>query len=233
MIRLLQRSFQFEDVVLLIWLAIVEPLLELWLLGITGGGDVMRLQGQSAWVGVVLLAAVGCALIAVVTRSPDEAPASLDAMSPSLYARFPLMAALGIVSLEAVEQFGRSSSDALFLVIVVITMGSAALYRRLPTIRRIYRRLLMTPIVLLGTSTFTALAQTILGNMNVEQFIAELRLPGSLLILLLMALLVQYLMFVFAPRQVADGGGSVWQWSLRFVLFVFGVLLNLGGLLDL
>lgn len=224
--RLLQRSFQFEDLVLLVWLALVEPLAERWLVGIIGGGDVMHLNGENVWVGVLLLAAVFCALIAVITRSPDEAPANLDAMSPALYARFPLMAALGIVSIEASDQLGWSGNDYLFLLIVAATMGSAMLYQRLPTMRRLYRRLLMTPIVLLGTSTFVALAQSIFGDMNLTQFIANLRAPESLLILLIMALLVQYLMFVFAPRQVADGGGATWQWSLRFVLYVLSLLLN-------
>lgn len=226
MIRLLQRSFQFEDLILLLWLTLVEPVIQLWLEAVTGGGDIMRLQGQSQVVGLLLLAAVVCALVAVLTRSPDEAPASLDAMSPSLYARFPLMAALGIVGFEATKQLGRSSDDYFFLVIAAATVGSALLYRRLPAMRRLFRRLLMTPIILLGTATFSALARTILGGMNASQFIDNLRSPGNLLILLLMALLVQYLMFVFAPRQVADGGGSVWQWAFRFVLFVAAVLLN-------
>lgn len=224
--RLLQRSFQFEDLLLLLWLALAEPLLRRWLVTATGGGDVMRLQGQSTAVGLLLLAAVGCALAAVLTRSPDEAPADLDAMSPALYARFPLMAALGIVGFEATKQLGWSNDDYLFLAIVAATAASAMLYRRLPAMRRLYRRLLMTPIILLGTLTFAALAQTILGGMDANQFIASLRSPDSFLILLLMALLVQYLMFVFAPRQVADGGGSVWHWAVRFVLYGAALLLG-------
>lgn len=224
--RFLQRSYQFEDLLLLLWLTLVEPATRLWLAAATGGGDVMRLQGQSVGVGVLLLAAVGGALVAVLTRSPDEAPASLDAMSPSLYARFPLLAALGIVGFEATEQMGWANDDYLFLVIVAATMGSAMLYRRLPAMRRLYRRLLMTPIILLGTTTFAALAQAILGGMDANQFMANLRSPGSLFILLLLALLVQYLMFVFAPRQVADGGGRAWQWAFRFVLYLAALLLN-------
>lgn len=231
--KFLQRSIQFEDLVLLVWLALLEPRAERWLADATGGGNVMRLPGEIPWVGVLLLAAVGCALIAVVTRSPDEAPATLDAMSPSLYARFPLMAALGIVSLEATQQLGWQGDDYLFMVIAAATIGSGLLYRRLPGMRRLYRRLLMTPIVLLGTSTFAAMAQMMLGDMNADQFIASLRAPESLLILLLMGLVVQYLMFVFAPREVADGGGSFWQWGLRFVLYLVGLLLNQRWLMGL
>jgi hypothetical protein len=224
--RLLQRSFQFEDLLLLLWLALAEPMLRRWLEAATGGGDVMRLPGQSLSVGLLLLAAVGCALAAILTRSPDEAPADLESMSPALYARFPLMAALGIVGFEAMQQLGWSNDDYLFLVIVAATAASAMLYRRLPAMRRLYRRLLMTPIILLGTTTFAALAQTLLGGMDANQFIAGLRSPENLLILLLMALLVQYLMFVFAPRQVADGSGSVWHWAVRFVLYVAALLLG-------
>jgi len=210
---------------LLVWLALVEPLAQRWLAGAVGGDDVTRLAGENAGAGVLLLAAVFCALAAVVTRSPGEAPASLDALSPALYARFPLMAGLGMVAIEATEQLGWAGDDYFFWLIAAITVGSALLYPYLPAMRRFYRRLLMTPITLLGAGSFNALAAMIVGDTGADGFMANLRGPtGPLFILLLFVLLVQYLLFVFAPREVADGGGSVWQWLLRFLLYLAGLL---------
>jgi len=218
MLRSLSRSIQFEDIVLFLWLVALEPL---------AAQRVTAWEGGGAW-GWLLLAAVLSGLVVMLTRSPGEGEGGWAFVTaPPLYARLPMMAGMGLLAAMGFERLGRAAwGDSAFAGILGAFGLSFIAYAHLPTLPALARRLFATPLVVIGGAQFRDIAAQMMGDLDLQTFMEGLRTPGVSFIvtLLTVALLVQYAMFVFGPRQVADGHGTWPQWLLRFLLYLTGLL---------
>ena len=113
----------------------------------------------------------------------------------------------------------------LFVSFVVI----GVFYNRMPVIDYALRRILMTPFTILTTSIFISTIDPIFANVDANSIfqIVQSDFGRFEFGLLLAGVLVYYLMFVFAPRQIAGSGGGWLQWGARFALYLVGLILNI------
>jgi hypothetical protein len=116
-----------------------------------------------------------------------------------------------------------------------------------------YRRVLMTPAMILGTWFFTdfiteidiakdfkkfimdGLAYLKTHSMdtvieNVKNMPPEVSFSIFMIFMVLCGILAQYVLFIIAPRKVAGSAGSFFQWFIRFLLYMGGVIFNVGFL---
>ncbi len=103
-------------------------------------------------------------------------------------------------------------------------------YSHMPVIDFSVRRMLMTPFIILTTTIFASTVSLIFANVNANSVVAIVQneLGRFEFELVLAGAFVYYLMFVFAPRQIAGSGGGWLQWTARFVLYMVGLILNIG-----
>lgn len=218
MMRWPNQTVQIEDAVLVLWLAVVEPL------ALRG---VAAYENNAAW-GWVLLLAVLAGAVVMLTRSPKEIEGEQSFLTvPPIYARLPMMAGMGLLAMSGFERLGFTRlGDYAFALVVGIFALSFMAYLHLPALPRLARRLLAAPLVVIGASQFSSIAADMFGDLDLQTFSEGLRTPGIsfIAILLTLALLIQYALFVFGPRQTADGRGTWPQWLLRFLLYLIGLL---------
>ncbi|MCO6450701.1 MAG: hypothetical protein J5I90_07905 [Caldilineales bacterium] len=219
----ISRTIQFEDVLLIVWVAFVEPgLLRVF-------GD--RLTTDSGpGLGVIYLLACALALVSYATRSrEDEAGARNGRLTPENYARMVVIGPLFFIGAAALDLLGSQIGETLLLIIPGIILAlTLIMYERLPQISRLARRLLMTPMVLIAAAWFARFSSSLFGNLGPGELLEGLRTPSVnfIPILFLFAVCVFYLGFIFAPRQVANSGGSWLQWAVRFGFFIAALLFN-------
>jgi hypothetical protein len=227
-LRSLLRHIQPEDiglVVILILTPFVAPITDI--LPIFGG--------ENDFLGglVAFLAAVG-AIVALATRVPQSSRLEQrpgDDLPVRIWLIGPFIGAVGFVAGDSLDRMGLPGGDLLIGVAVVVAVASFVLADRLPVVSRNTRRLLVGPFVLLAgaflqqfaadfTSSFagTDVLGTLLALDNLVFVI-------GLLAILAYAALIFYLMFVFAPRELADPGASNLSWTIRFALFYASLLI--------
>jgi hypothetical protein len=232
-------SIQFEDTLLFLWLWIVEPFLQ-GLLGTSLKGlnytDLKPGIPHDKIFGLLFVIAGVCACVSLATRTrgaDDERENILGTLQG--YAHFPLLAGLALVFILGLGLLGSPLPDATFpltfLFILVVILG----HKWLPQVDGLYRRLLMTPMILVSTWIFTATVDTIFSGLDLRTLLRSFGTAGfdavsSAFWTTTLASLVFYLMFIFAPRQVTSSGGSLRDWLARFLLYMLGLLLNFGTL---
>ncbi len=182
---------------------------------------------------VAFLAALG-AIVAMATRVPQENRIE-QRTSTDLPVRIwlvgPFIGAVGFVAGDSLDRMGLPGGDLLIGVAVIVAVASFVLGDRLPVVSRNTRRLLVGPFVLLAgaflqqfaadfTSSFAG--TNVLGALlGLNNLVAEI----GLLAILAYAALIFYLMFVFAPRELADPSASNLAWAVRFVVFYVSLLI--------
>lgn len=225
---------QFEDLALFGFVAGVEPLLDHWAgramadLGFlsseapAGAGGPLR--------GLILLGAALGAVVCLVTRPRGREGKTVAELVGGLegWARFPLIVWVAAVAAAALEGFGVRTGEGLFFGAVVALGLPLAFYPRLPEIAVPLRRLLMTPIILLGAGLFHGVAAGFLGDGELFAALPARDDPAFGFAVLVLWLLVAgtaafYVLLVVAPRAVAGAGGGAFWWAARFVLFVAGL----------
>ncbi len=230
-------AFQIEDALLFVWLVVVTPLLQVVLGGAMRGlslGNLDHSAPDATALGVVFLGATLAAAVCTLTRAPgDEQAKEPVTGTPFGYAHLPMMAATAIMLFLGLALLGLDdASPGLMCLWFGLFVVVAMVYPRMPVLDFSLRRILMTPFIILSTTIFTSSINPILAGVDPKGLfrIAQSELGRFELGLILAGTLVYYLMFVFAPRQIAGGGGSWRQWALRFVLYVVGLILNIGFL---
>ncbi len=230
----LRGALQFEDALLFVWLVLVTPLLQIVLGGAMRGLNLGNLDAHlpnALWLGILFLGSTLLAIACMVTRAPeDKQSGQIITGTPFGYAHLPMLAATGIMLFLGLDLLGLGDAAVgsmclLFGLFAVIYMA----YSHMPVIDYTIRRILMTPFVILTTTLFVSSINPIFANLNANGVlqIVQTDLGRFEFGLLLAGVLVYYLMFVFAPRQIAGQGAGWLQWAFRFALYLVGMLLNI------
>jgi hypothetical protein len=223
--RLLVRA---EDVVLAAWIAVAAPLL-------ATHGSFELLETGRPLDGVLLLASVAAAALALVSHPTDEGSgwAPIGAWIGPLTGGTLLVTMTGFSALGAPEGWSAPIAIAVLAGIGLVRLAVGPLAAPV-------RRALVTPFVLVSGSLFWSVIGAVIGPGGSGGSAAisaqELRdgiannTPGAgLFALVLLAFTaVYYAMLVYAPRQVADTEGSPLAWLVRYALFVASVLFGIG-----
>ncbi len=231
----LPRSLQWEDAFLFLWLGIVEPLLSKLFGSLLGDVQPWDLGSRpNVALGLLfLLASVG-GLIVVATRPSGQSESNLDSGNVASFARLPMLVTLAYFLLYAFSAFGADVPlflpCGLFAFYILVGM----LFNRLPVVPVLARRVLITPMIILGTWNFSVLMRAFFKGFDLGVLLnrPELRDPNSsftfILGLVFASVVFFYLVFILAPRQIAYPGGSWRDWLARFALYLLGILLNFG-----
>jgi hypothetical protein len=221
----LRRHLRVEDVLLVAWLVVIEPVL----FPVPSGSN--RTNGPDLVFGLLdllgLLAFVAC----LAARSQPGVVSGLVNRGELLYAVGPLFGAFAFAIDDTTEKLGLAGNAALLPIGAGVAV--AILVRRLaPPLTADQRRALVTPFILLTSRFFGQFLSGLTDFFDLRQLAAAVANPadlagtGFVLLIGVLAILIFYVMFVFAPRQVADREGTPRSWTIRFLLFV--VSLSIG-----
>jgi hypothetical protein len=196
------------------------------------GGGLDLLDGRDPLLGLVALGAVAGALVCLATRAADPAggaaaPADRGTIGP-LTGGLLLATVIGCQNL-----FGNG--DAGFGLALVAVLVASLLPGALPAIPIPYRRVLVTPYVLLSASLFNGLMGQISGLFDVHTVLdqglaATLQVLPPVLGVMLAFCGVYYLMLVYAPRQLAVADGGMVAWLVRFAVFLAAEIVTVSWL---
>jgi len=146
----------------------------------------------------------------------------------------PFMAALALVASVGAENTGIASAEAAFLPVAAVTVVSYLFYSKLPTLAPGKRRILMAPCVLVCAGIFNGTMADVFDSVDVgDLFDAVGGDPGAILAVLALLVLFSlpfYVMFVFAPRQIAESEGTWPAWAARYGVFLVGAIVGAGWL---
>ncbi len=233
--RLVRDVLRLEDVVLIVWVAVQPVVLRALGHGSVpaSGGGLDLLDGRDPLLGLVALGAVAGALVCLATRAADPAtgaaaPAADRGTIGPLTGGLLLATVIGCQNL-----FG--SGDAGFGLALVAILVASLLPGALPAIPVPYRRVLVTPYVLLSASLFNGLMGQISGLFDVHVVLdqglaATIQVLPPVLGVLLAFCGVYYLMLVYAPRQLAVADGGVVAWLVRFAVFLAAEIVTVSWL---
>jgi hypothetical protein len=232
--RLVRDVLRLEDVVLIVWVA-VQPIV-LRALGqgpaSGSGGGLDLLDGHDPLVGLLALGAVAGALVCLATRTAG--PSGGAAPAPDRGTIGPLTGGLLLATVIGCQNlFGNG--DAGFGLALVAVLVASLLPGVLPAIPVAYRRVLVTPYVLLSASLFNGLVGQIGGLFDVHTVLdqglgATLQALPPVLGVMLAFCGVYYLMLVYAPRQLAVADGGLVAWLVRFAVFVAAEIVTVSWL---
>ncbi len=227
-------AFEFEDALLFVWFILITPLLQFILGGALRGLNLGNLDPSipnALALGVVFVLSSVLAMICTLTRAPDERQVQ-GMVTDTLfgYAHLPMLAATGILLFLGLDLLGLGDAAmdaicAFFALFVVV----GVVYSRMPVIDYSLRRILMTPFSILTATLFVSTINPMFADLSPNGIFQIVQSDwGRFEFGLLMAgILVYYLMFVFAPRQIAGSGGGWLQWAARFALYLVGLILNI------
>lgn len=225
--------FQLEDVAVVV-IVVVTPFVDAIYRLLPVLGDRTDFLGGL----ISFLAAVG-AVVALLTRVAGESRLDHrpgERATEGAWMIGPFVLAVAFVCGDSLDRMGLPGGDLLIGVAFVAVVLSVLFANRLPAVSRNLRRLLMTPFVLLSAAFFVELASGVarsFGGGTVDALLAlnNLMLLVQLLILLALAAVPFYLALIFVPRELADPGGDVRSWAIRFVVFYVSlvVAIALGG----
>ncbi len=227
-------ALQFEDALLFVWLVLVTPLLQVALGGAMRGLNLGNLDSHlpnAIVLGILFLGSTLLAIVCMMTRAPEDKQAStLITGTPFGYAHLTMLAATGIMLFLGLDLVGLGDAAVgamcvLFGLFAVIYMA----YSHMPVVDYTIRRIMMTPFTILTTTLFVSSINPIFAGLNANGVlqIIQTDLGRFEFGLLLAGVLVYYLMFVFAPRQIAGQGAGWLQWAARFALYLVGMILNI------
>lgn len=221
-----------EDLALAGWNLAAVPLLAL-----SGSAPILKLgDAPDPVAGWIQLLAVLAAIVAIATR-PSGTP--LPAVqSGSIDARFafigPLVFAIMFVAGSASTYLGLNLEGAVVGTAFLVIVAAMVLGDRLPTIDAAFRRALLLPFVLVCAGIFDGFAAQLLGDVNVADLIASLRVDqtgfGIFVVgMLLAGLAVFYAGLIVAPRALAapETRAGCLVWPARFALFVASAVLGI------
>lgn len=215
-----RRLFRLEDLLLVGWLVLVEPLLLPPSAAITRGPDLT--QGLLGLVGMVGLGAC------LGARAAPGSGGGLTSRSEVAWAVGPLFGAFVFAGDETVRNLGVAAAGPILLLLV----GGAAVGARLglPPLTAPQRRGLVAPFVLATSGYFTGIVAGFREFFDLRELVPLLASEGSLgwfyLTMGVGAVLVFYVMLVFAPRQVAEREGTPLAWAARFGLYLASLALG-------
>jgi hypothetical protein len=174
---------------------------------------------------LLYLAATVGAIVVLATRNPGDQPpliAGDGEISPRAYAPFPFMAALSMIGAAGASGVGLGSADLLFALIFIATVAAFLFYEKLPVLPASTRRALITPCILICAVIFNGIMSDFFNEVrpvDITGIVDTAGLGGALMVFLFVPGFF-YLMFVFAPRQLAEAEGTWSLWVTRYFLYL-------------
>jgi hypothetical protein len=230
--RWLRRHLRLEDALLFGWLILVEPLL------FPPATSAATRNGTDPFLGldlIGLLAFVAC----LAARSRPDVVSGLVGKDDLLYAVGPLFGAIAFTLEDTADKLGLDGNLAILPIAAGIAV--AVLTRRLvPPLSTAQRRALVTPFVLITSRFFGQFLAGLADIFDLRRLATSVTsqadATGAAFVVTIgiVAILIFYVMFVFAPRQVADREGTPRTWAVRFLLFLvsFTIGQTFGGFLS-
>jgi hypothetical protein len=211
----------------------VEDLL-LAVVGVVGVPLVTRLSGSGTggstsdtppplvgWFG--LLAILGV-LACLLTRGAGEPPPFGDGrLTFQGWARFPLVAGVGIVGLETLPAIGLDGDPFVGITVLVVTVSVLA-YAWLPVVPVVARRAMVTPMAMLAAGAFDDMMGSGLGSVTRGLLLGQAPAGMTAFLPLFLGVVgALYAILVAAPRAIADPGASGLAWVVRFLFLLAAV----------
>lgn len=226
----IRSVLQAEDLLLVGWLLVLAPALA----SAAGGDPPFQLAGdRPPIVGLLYLVACAGAIACFLTRSRGEPVVAMSSdLSLRAWARFPMSAAAGMIALEGGASLGIDAGDAVLGIAFLAAIVGLVVPGRLPEVAASTRRAFVLPFVLVGSGIFESLMADVWDGTSFADLlpaIQEQEGGGFAIFILTMlgaASLMFYVLFVFAPRIVAESNGATRIWVLRFALFFASVVLG-------
>jgi len=220
----LRHRLRIEDALLFTWLVLVLPLLEP-AAGASASGAADRVTGLLGL--VALLSFVAC----LAARSQTGVVSGLVDRGDLRYAVGPLFAAFAFALDETGRNLGLEGN--LGLVPIAAAIAVAILVRRFaPPLSTMQRRLLVVPFIIVTSRFFEEVLSGLADIFDLRELASAVAGPAEfariafLVPVAVAAILIFYVMLVFGPRQVADREGSPRTWTVRFAVFMLGLILG-------
>jgi len=220
----LARWLRVEDLLLAALGLFGLPLLGR-LLGI-GTPDTTGPDTASPLTGAFALVAIGGVLACLLTRGAGEpAPFGDGRLTFEGWARFPLVAGLGIVATQTLPGIGLDGDPVLGITLLVVTVSVIG-YGWLPVVPVTVRRALVVPMGIVATGAFDQLMGSGLSDATRELLTGQAPPEASVFLPLILGVVaVLYTALVAAPRAIADPGATWLTWVIRF-LFLLAALVT-------
>jgi hypothetical protein len=213
---------RIEDVLLFLWL-VLQPLI--FPAPASGSPSV---PGFDPIGGLFDLVGLCGAAACIAARRQDASRTGLIQGNEVAYAVGPLFGAVAFTGQDCVERLGLAgAAEQLPLVLPIAAAILARL--RLPPTTALQRRALVTPFILATSGFFGEFLSGFTDIFDVRNLLSALSGSGQLAEFVfvfglgLVAVLIFYLMLVFAPRQIAEREGTPGSWSIRFLVFIVGL----------
>lgn len=223
LIARLARWLRLEDVLFAAVGLFGLPLLGR-LLGL-GSSPSNGLDAPTPLTGAFGLVAVAGVLVCLCTRGAGEPPPFGDGqLTFEGWARFPLIAGVGIVALETLPGLGIDADPVLGITLLAI-MISVLGYRWLPVVPVAARRALVVPMGLLATGAFDQMMGSGLADVTRELLTGQApQGTGVFLPLMVGVVAALYAALVAAPRAIADPGATWLTWIVRFLFLLVALV---------
>jgi hypothetical protein len=228
-------ALRLEDLLLAAWNAAGVPIV-----AATAMAPVLALgDSPNPAAGVIQLLAVLGAIAAVATRPTGSIsiPAPVGGTDARLAFYGPLVGAVAFVSGSASAYLGLGIDGPIVGTSFLIITAAMVFGDRLPVIDAGLRRALVFPFIAVCAGVFNGFAAEIIGDLDVGQLIASLRVDetgfGLFIVgMLVAALAAFYASLVVAPRMLVDpeAFGGCLLWPVRFVLYLVSAALGIGWL---
>jgi hypothetical protein len=225
------RSLRLEDAAIAGWNALGVPLVALSALK-----PVIELGAEpNVAAGIIQLAAVVAAIVAIATRPAGSAPLTASGNLASLpYLIGPLVGAIAFVSGSASAYLGITIDEPAILIAGLAIVAAMAFGDRLPVIDATLRRALILPFILICSGIFNDFAANLLSGLDIRDFVgASSSAEGGFVlflgVLILGGLAAFYLALIAAPRALADPAHPG-LWPIRFLVYLLSAIFGIGWL---
>jgi hypothetical protein len=191
-----------------------------------GTPEVVAPDTTSPLTGAFGLVAIGGVLVCLLTRGAGEpAPFGDGRLTFEGWARFPLVAGLGIVATQTLPGVGLDGDPVLGITLLVVTVSVVG-YAWLPVVPVAVRRTLVVPMGIMATGAFDQLMGSGLSDATRELLTGQAPPEASAFLPLILGVVaVLYTALVAAPRAIADPGATWLVWVIRF-LFLLAALVT-------
>ncbi len=222
----LARWLRVEDVVLAAVGLFGLPLLGR-LLGLGASEPASLPDSPTPLTGVFGLIAVAGVLACLSTRGAGEpAPFGDGQLTFEGWARFPLLAGVGIVATETLPGIGLDGGPILGITLLVVTISVLG-YRWLPVAPIALRRTLVMPMALLATGAFDQMMGSGLSGATLDLLTGQAPPEASVFLPLMLGMVATlYMALIAAPRAIADPGATWPTWLIRFLFLLAALVMG-------
>jgi hypothetical protein len=176
--KFLHPAIQAEDLFLLLWLGVVQPLLTFAFGAALGNMQPTEIGNRpNVLVGFVFLVASLGAIGVLLTRSPGDTDPERST-GVSSFAHLPMIVSLGLFLVFGIESLGLPGEDFAFCLLFAFFILVGTLWSRLPVVPSVVRRGLIAPMVFLGGWFFTGISNMVFQGVTLQTLLNPPDLPN-------------------------------------------------------